>query len=227
MTTTMATATKRGTARRKESRGHVSWGPAAAEEAVQRTMALSEIDRRLSHLTWFEIGLPEGPPTTIDAGRRRNRFATLAPEIAPGGKTLSRVTRVRALKYLLREVRGLRATLAAKGQLTIPDLTRAVRAFGRDPLPLRDHLHASAGRSDLAWLALHDALMSEEALLIDTIKTVRRDPDAVPLLKPGQMRWLSLRQLARLSAAARYQFREDMLVLFLAAHFYETKPPRG
>jgi len=40
----------------------------------------------------------------------------------------------------------------------------------------------------------------------------RRDERAwrLPLRKPGQMRWLSLRQFARLSAAARYQFREDM-----------------
>jgi DNA-binding transcriptional ArsR family regulator len=190
-------------------------------------MALGEIDRRLSHLTWFEIGLPEGPPTAIDAGRRRNRFATLGQEITAGRKMLSRVTRVRALRYLLSEVRGLRATLAAKGELTVTELTRADRAFGGDRSPLRDHLDGLARRLDQAWSALHDALTSEEALLIDTIKTVRRVPDPVPPLKPGQMRWLSFRQLARLSAAARYQFREDMLVMFLAVHFYETKPPRG
>jgi len=32
----------------------------------------------------------------------------------------------------------------------------------------------------------------------------------LPLRKPGQMRWQSLRQVARLSSAARYQFTADM-----------------
>src|SRR5262245_34953463 len=222
----MARATNRGTARRKASRRHASWEPAAAEAAVRRTVELIDLDRRLSHLTWFEIGLPEERPTAIDVGRRRNRFATLGPETAAGRKTLSRVTRVRALTYLLREVRGLRASLTANGYLTVTELMRACRAFGSDPSPLRDHLHGCADRSDQAWSAMHDALAAEE-LLIETIKAVRSVPDPVPLLKPGHMRWLSLRQLASLSAAARYEFREHMLVLRLAAHYYETNPPQG
>jgi hypothetical protein len=217
----MARATKRGTARRKASRRRGSWEPAAAEEAVRRAITLGELDQRLSHLTWLEIGFLEEKSTAIDAGRRRNRFARLGPEIEAGRKMLSRRTRVRALTYLVREVRALRATLAAKGVLTASELMRAARAFGRDPL------HASADRSDQAWSALHDALATEEALLVETLKTVKRVPDPVLPLKPGQMRWFSVRQLVRLSAAARYEFREHMLVLWLAAHFCETNPPRG
>jgi hypothetical protein len=217
----------RGTTRKKSSSRWRSAELAAAEEFVRRASTLAELDWRLSHLTWWEIGLAEERPTAIAAGRRRNRYATLAPEISATRKTLSRLTRVRAVTYLLREVRDLRAKLIAEGQLTMTELTRAGRAFGPQPEALRKHLEASADRADQAWSALHDALATEEAVLVETLKTVKRVPDPVLPLRPDQLRWLTVRQLLRLLAAAQYEFREHMLVLRLAAHFYETNPPGG
>jgi hypothetical protein len=67
--------------------------------------------------------------------------------------------------------------------------------------------------------ALYDALTTEEAFLVETLEAVQRVPDPVLPLKPGQMRWLSVRQLACLSAAARHELREHVLVLGLGAHF--------
>jgi hypothetical protein len=218
----MATRTNRGE-RHKKASDQRSRERSAGEEVVGRAITLANLDRRLSSLTWSEIGLLVEGPTAIDAGRRRNRFAALGPEIAAGRNALSRPTRVRALTYLGQEVRGLRAKLAVNGRLTGTELARVGRAFGGPAGPLRDHLHGLAGRSDRAWAALDDALATEEAWLAQMLKVVQRVPDPVPPLKPGHMRWLSIRHLLRLWAAARHELRETTLVFTLAAD-YETKP---
>jgi hypothetical protein len=194
---------------------------------VRRAITLAELDHRLSRLRWSEIGLAEKGPTNVDAGRRRNRFAALRPEVAAGRTTLSRRTRVRALTCLLHEVRGLRAELAAKGRLTVPQLTRVRRVFGGHPGPLRDYFVGLAGPSGQASSTMSDALASEEALLVEILELVRRVPDPVPPLKLGRIRGLSIRQLLRLAAAARHELREHMLILGLAVHCCETNPPRS
>jgi hypothetical protein len=221
----MARRPHRGTERNPAS--HHQGEVAAAAEVVRRVTTLADLDHRLSRLTWSEIGLADEGPTQVDAGRRRNRFAALRPEVAAGRTTLSRRTRVRALTCLLHEVGGLRAELAAKGRLTVPQLTRVRRVFGGHPGPLRDYFVGVAGPSGQASSTMSDALAIEETLLVGILKVVRRVPDPVPPLKLGRIRWLSIRQLLRLSAAARHELREHMLVLGLAVHFCETNPPRS
>jgi hypothetical protein len=198
----------------------------AAEAAVRRAMTLAELAHGLSRLTWSEIGLADQGPTPLDGGRSRNRFAALRPEVAAGRTALSRRTRVRAMTHLLREIRGLRAELAAKGWLTVTQLTHVRRVFGSYPDPLRDNFADLSGRSDQASTML-DALAIEEGLLVVMLKMVRRVPDPVPLLDLEQIRRLSIRQLLRLWAVARHEFNDHMLVLGLAAHSYETNPLRS
>jgi hypothetical protein len=146
--------------------------------------------------------------------------------MAAGRTTLARTTRVRALRYLLREVQGLRAELAAKGRLTVPQLARARWIFGAHPGPLRDYFGSVAGRSGQTASAMLDALTIEEGLLVRTLKIVRRVPDPVTRLAFGRLRRLSIRQLLRLIATAQREVREGMQLLGLA-QFYETNPPRN
>ena len=122
--------------------------------------------------------------------------------MAVGRTTLARATRLRALTYLLREVQGLRTELAAKGRLTVTQLTRARWVFGGHPGPLRDYFGSLAGRSGQTASAL-DALTIEEGLLVRTLKIVRRVPDPVTRLAAGRLRQLSIRQLLRLLATSR------------------------
>lgn len=201
----------------------------AAEEALRQTIRLAELDHRLSRLTWFEIGLAAERPTRLDRlpGRRRNRFAALHPEISADRTTFSRVTRVRALTYLLHEVRGLRADLTAKQQLTLAQLARVRWVFGGHPGPLQDYFVSSAGRSDQGASSLLDPLAVEEGLLVQTLKLVRRVPDPVPRLSVSQIRGLSTRHLLGLLTAGRREQNEHILLLGLVAHFYETNPPRN
>lgn len=225
----MASRTNRSPAGKRASTPQASWSVPAAEEALRQAIALAELDDRLSRLTWFEIGLAaEGPPS-LEGGawRRRNRFAALHPDMAAGRTTLARATRVRALTYLLREVQGLRTELAAKGQLTVTQLTRARWVFGGHPGPLRDYFGSLAGRSGQTASAMLDALTIEEGLLVRTLKIVRRVPDPVTRLAAGRLRRLSIRQLLRLLTAAQHEQREHMLLLGLAARFYETNPPQN
>src|SRR5439155_9500111 len=107
--------------------------------------------------------------------------------------------------YHLHEVRGLRAELAAKDRLTVPQLTRVRRVFGGHPGPLRDYFVGFVGPSGQASSIMNDALATEEALLVGILKVVRRVPDPVPPLKLGRIRWLSIRQLLRLWGAARHE----------------------
>ncbi len=227
----MASRTSRSPAGKRASQA--SWSVRAAEEALRQAITLveldDELDDRLSRLTWFEIGLAAERPTPLDGGtwRRRNRFATLRPDGAAGRTTLARATRVRALRYLLREVQGLRTELAAKGRLTVTQLTRARWLFGGHPGPLRDYFASVAGRSGQTAPAMLDALTIEEGLLIRTLKLMRRVPDSVAWLAPGRLRRLSFRQLVRLLAAARRELREATLLFELAVRFCETKPPQN
>jgi hypothetical protein len=218
----------RGTARKTGSPHRVLGQAAAAENALRQAITLAGLDHRLSRLTWFEIGLAVEGPTPFDgsAGRRRNRFAALRPEIAAGRTTLSRVSRVRALTYLLHEVRGLRAELGAKGRLTVTQLTRVRWVFGGHSGPLRDYFIDAAERSDQPSSAMRDALAIEEGLLVRTLKIVRRVPDPLPRLTVGQIRGLSTPQLLRLLTAAHHEQREYRLLLGLVAHFCETNPRR-
>ena len=88
-------------------------------------------------------------------------------ETAAGRTMLSRVTRVRALTYLLHEVRGLRAR------------ARREEATHSYPVDVRSNQTSSAMR---------DALAIEEGLLVCTLKIVRRVPDPAPRLTVGQIR---------------------------------------
>ena len=187
-----------------------------------------ELDRRLSRLTWFEVGLWVWRPTPFDRGaeRRRNRFAALRLDVMAGRTSLSRATRVRAVKYLLREVQDLRAGLAGKGWLTGIQLARLRWIFGGHPCPVWDYFVDLAGRSGQTSAAMLAALTIEEGRLVGTLKIVRRVPDPVPRLTAGQMQRLSTGQLLRLFAAAQREQREGMLLVGLAAGIYETNPPR-
>ena len=224
----MASRTNRNPTGKKASTRQASWSVPAAEEALRLAIAMVELDHRLSRLTWFEIGLAAEGPTPLDGGawRRRNRFAALQPDRAAGRTTLARATRVRALRYLLREVQGLRTELAAKGRLTATQLTRARWIFGGHPGPLRDYFGSVAGRSGQTASAMLNALTIEEGLLVGTLKIVRRVPDPVTRLAAGQIRRLSIRQLLHLLATAQREVREGTQLLGLA-HFYETNPPRN
>jgi hypothetical protein len=224
----MARRPSRSTAGNGASPPGASWRTLAAEQPRRQAVTLAELDDRLSRLTWFGSSLAAERLAALDGGlgRRRNRFAAGCPEIAAGRTGLPRATRVRGLTYLLREVQGLQAELAAKGRLTGTQLTRVRRVFGGHPGPLRDYFVGLAGRSGQASGAMLTALTVEEGLLVQTLKIVRRAPDPVPPLTAGQMRRLSIGQLARLLAAAHRGQREGLLLLGLAAHFYETNPPR-
>ena len=129
------------------------------------------------------------------------------------------------MTYLLHEVRGLRAELIAKQRLTLAQLTRARWVFGAHPGPIQDYFVSFAGRSDQGSSGLLDPLAIEEGSLVQTLKLVRRVPDPVSQLTVGQVRRLSIRGLLRVSPAARHGQRELVLLLRLAAHFYETSPP--
>jgi hypothetical protein len=202
-----------------------SWRP-AAERVLREVVTLAELDRRLSRLTWFGRSLAAERLAPLDGGvgSRRNRFE--APEIAAGRTGLPRATRVRGLTYLLREVQALRAELAATGRLTATQLARLRRVFGGHPGPLRDYFVGGAGGSGPASGALLTALRIEEGRLGQTLKIVRRQPEPVPELTAGQIRRLSIGQVVRILTAAHREQREGLLLVRLAAHFYETNPPR-
>jgi len=193
---------------------------------LREVVTLTELDQRLSRLTWFGSSLAAERLAALDGGMgcRRNRFE--APEIATGRTGLPRATRLRGLTYLLREVQGLRAELATKGRLTATQLARLRRVFGGYPGPLRDYFVGGAGGAGPASGALLTALRLEEGRLGQTLKIVRRAPDPVPDLTARQLRQLSNRQLLRLLAAAVRENREGLPLVRLATHFYETNPPR-